>query len=456
MDKSKQLGAGRRFRKDYYGAVPARPMTLNYETFDLWEIREFLSFWQARKGSVERFWLSSQLMVARLAESAVDQTNKIIVEDASSLRVGMVIAIEGIDEENQQWAARVESIDGNEVTLDAEIGAFEYGATTMRELLLVHCEHTFLRLTWGTDEHFTAELAVREVPAERLAHEVPGQTIGALPLRKTLYTIFDREGFEECFTSHESDLQWDGKVFANYPISHGKIKSTITLSDSCTVSVQAIAGSPFVRFANVQTNDLRRLWCKIERVEIIDGEVTRVVRAYQGEFLKPRVDFTTGKMRLQCAAISRDLEKKCPQFKHQALCNWQLYGAGCGLIREDNQHTATVLVVDASLKMIKVDYAKGIHDPSIDTLVMGYVMIGAVKNTINGRIVNADGTLSLRLNDPKMPSVDDTITIQSGCDGLASTCRSFGNFDNWGGNKVAVGNLSLVQVTTTTGGGGKK
>ena len=464
MSKARQLGAGRRIRKAHYGAMPARELALKYETMSLEESLEFLQFWEARKGSVERFWVSGQLGVARVAEDGTQATDTVLVEDASGLSVGQFLCFE--DHVNEaSYVTKVVAIEGYEVTLSDAIGnenGWLMQHMAIRELLLVRCEHTFLKLTWDTDESFFADLKLREVPAELLALETPGQTIGALPIRKTLYTVYDADGNEWLYTSHESDLQWDGKSFARYPITHGAITSTINLSDNTKLSVEAIAGSPFMRFANVQTYDLRRLWCKIERVEIVAGAVTQVVKTFIGEFLKPELDLEKGRLKISCAAISRDLERKCPTFKFQRQCNWKLYSEGCGLSKDAWAFTETVLSVNESFNFFTIravatgsSWGRTTYPNRYYTYDKGYVTISGQRVSIRSVRLSGDTAL-IYLNGSTFPTVGSEVQIQSGCDGSQSICQKFGNYANWGGAITAPANLALVKVSSNLSGGGKK
>lgn len=59
--------------------------------------------------------------------------------------------------------------------------------------------------------------------------------------------------------------------------------------------------------------------------------------------------FDDSEARLACAPISEALRRPLPGLMFQALCNWPLYGAGCGVNRHDHVVATTVDSIDGAV-----------------------------------------------------------------------------------------------------------
>ena len=461
--ENRRLGSGRRLLKDYDGALPSRPQRVVIDTFDEFETFEFLGFWHTMKGAVERFWVESHVSPGRLAATTNGPSNQLELDTVDHLEVGSFLLIEDASLDSIRYSAQITAIDGNLITLDQVVGPEEGLVpiqTAVRELMLARFENTFLKLTWDTDQTFEVALEMREVKPELLQAEAIGQTLGALAIRTSLYTVTDKAGNAWHYTSYERDLEYNGETFVSYPIQHDAISAGIELNDSTRVRVEAIADSPFTRFFNVLSGEIDRLYVQIERVELdATGLVDSVKRSFFGEFVAP--EYTGNQLVISATMLSRDLDSRLPRMRFQRPCNYSLFRKGCNLVRNDWGFDGTVTDIDSNSGQITVT---GITRQNGDVVPAGLDAIaqwGSLE--VNGKkwtvvLASYDGSaLVMTLGGISgVPEVGASVVLQAGCSGSPTECQAFGNYLNFGGNLNADGNLSLIRVSSDVSGGGKK
>ena len=149
------------------------------------------------------------------------------------------------------------------------------------------------------------------------------------------------------------------------------------------------------------------------------------------------VEFENGQAVLSCQPITKGLTRSVPWQSYKALCNWPLYGPGCGVLRAG---FATVLptgpqFVDADI----------VRDNAFSTQPNGWYTNGylEVEQTRETRFVIAHTTNEIRLIYP-LTSFEPgmTVRVYAGCDRTEATCRSkFNNITNYlGFNRVPIVN----------------
>jgi hypothetical protein len=189
---------------------------------------------------------------------------------------------------------------------------------------------------------------------------------------------------------------------------------------------------------------------------------------FAGELTKTSID---GK-RLRITAISGGMffDRKVPRFYLQAGCNHAVFSPGCGLVAADWKHEATI--TNPGTEGYPYEFviggltrpAGGAVVGAVNAYAGGWAEIGypgglQLRAILASTAMSAGGEITLKFSsDPSpYPVAGLPITIYPGCDGRSVTCKSFGNFGNFGGHPfVPRGNPSLFKLSSDVGGGGKK
>lgn len=145
------------------------------------------------------------------------------------------------------------------------------------------------------------------------------------------------------------------------------------------------------------------------------------------------VDFENGEAVLSCQPVTKGLNRSVPWQSYKALCNWPLYGPGCGVLR--GAYT-TLLPTGPSFVSGDIVRDSTFALQTNDWYTNGYLEVEETRET---RYIVGHTTNELRLIYPLTTfAAGMTVRVYAGCDRTESTCRSkFNNIDNYlGFNRV--------------------
>lgn len=168
------------------------------------------------------------------------------------------------------------------------------------------------------------------------------------------------------------------------------------------------------------------------------------------------VEFENGQAVLSCQPIGKGLTRTVPWQSYKALCNWPLYGPGCGVLR-----TAFTTLLPTGPQFVEADI---VRDAAFATHPNGWYTNGylEVEETRETRFIISHTTNEIRLIYP-LTSYKPGMTVRfyAGCDRTETTCRNrFNNIQNYlGFNRVPTenpfntsfsGNGSTTSTSSTT------
>ncbi|MEM8550206.1 MAG: phage BR0599 family protein [Verrucomicrobiota bacterium] len=260
------------------------------------------------------------------------------------------------------------------------------------------------------------------------------------------------------------------RTFTNLAISHGKIKKTVTLSDSCTINAPVDMTGPFWKMA---MREIGTLVVKIQLVEVTAGQASAPQTVFVGNVLDAPLDGPVFKV--DCGphpALTRTL----PVRRFSTICEVPLFSEPCTLLRKDWTFTARWANVGGqglpytfTIDSITRDNGEALpHEYSNQNdFAWGYIIDAhGQRILINANTVLTNGamTLTLQAEPDIFPQVGETLRLVPHCDGRQVTCSmkfaqvegDGGNRLNYQGFKVADENLSLIRYATDNPSGGKK
>lgn len=168
-----------------------------------------------------------------------------------------------------------------------------------------------------------------------------------------------------------------------------------------------------------------------------------VLRYHRGDALAERVavfvgtvnsiEFENGEAILSCQPITKGMTRSVPWQSYKALCNWPLYGPGCGVLR-----TGFQTVLPAGPQFVSADI---VRDSAFAAQANGWYTNGyaEVVETRETRFIVSHTTNEIRLIYPfttYQPGME--VRFYAGCDRTEATCRTkFNNIPNYlGFNRV--------------------
>lgn len=149
------------------------------------------------------------------------------------------------------------------------------------------------------------------------------------------------------------------------------------------------------------------------------------------------IEFESGNAILSCQPITKGLTRSVPWQSYKALCNWPLYGPGCGVLR-----TAFQTILPTGPQFVDADI---VRDNEFSTKPNGWYTNGyaEVVDTRETRFIVSHTTNEIRLIYP-FTSYEAGMEVRfyAGCDRTEATCRTkFNNIQNYlGFNRVPTEN----------------
>jgi uncharacterized phage protein (TIGR02218 family) len=145
------------------------------------------------------------------------------------------------------------------------------------------------------------------------------------------------------------------------------------------------------------------------------------------------VEFENGQAILSCQPVTKGLTRSVPWQSYKALCNWPLYGPGCGVLR-----TAFQTVLPTGPQFVEGDI---VRDNAFSAQANGWYTNGYIEvvETRETRFIISHTTNELRLIYP-FTNYQEGMEVRAyaGCDRSEATCRTkFNNIANYlGFNRV--------------------
>jgi len=475
----RDLGPGRESASAIYPQEAERPVegliTLSGST----DIALFLAWWFQEGGNAAGHWTSSLAAPTRLVADSLAGATQLTVAAAGALQPELAILLH--TSYGPTEAARIASVAGNQVTLAAPLAnAWEADEAVLMPLMLARHARAVVELTFYSLGLAETRMAWREVSAEDVlpVDEVRGSTIGRLPERAWLYTLhMDRIGAvsTERFTSYEDDLVSAGEFFVSRPCDHSEIRQTIRLDrDEITLSLRWWPGCPLSAFLPGKLDTLVRL--VIEACEPKNGQGLNPRQRFNGQITG--VEFDGPYLQASAAGASSLFDRQVPALLFSRICNWDVYGRGCGLAKADWQFFAQVQSVVGTRLVLHNFTAPtgtgGVMPPGLNTQVDWFALgilargDGLSASFISRSSTFSAGILTVELDRSLSPQVipGATVSLVPGCDGRSATCRAyvavsnpegkFNNFARFGAFPEIPETNPVVQPMGTPTGGGKK
>lgn len=151
------------------------------------------------------------------------------------------------------------------------------------------------------------------------------------------------------------------------------------------------------------------------------------------EVVSSRFDANDGSCVLTARSVSKDLDRKIPWCVYSVNCNYVVYGAGCGVNREDYV-TVTNIVAGAGTDTISSpDFATaGSGNSAPDNWFQGGFVIHVASREIRFVVAHDNNSPDIKLRTPfRNLQNGDEVRAYPGCNRLRSHCGPrFDNLDN--------------------------
>lgn len=243
---------------------------------------------------------------------------------------------------------------------------------------------------------------------------------------QTLYR-FTYQGEAFRYTDAERPITFEGEVYTPLPIDRGAVTSSGTLDKAqlrievphnCAVSnlFRVFPPSDVVGLTIFQGHD------EEPTVEFLAAWVGRVLSGGRKGTLAT----------LTCEPIVTSMRRPGLRRRYQYGCPHVLYGAQCGVDREDFSVDAAITAVNGGTltfgsgwagSFVEADFVNGLCQVEMDgvTVLRTILRVDTVLNkiTVSGAIPGLVSGL--------------TVTLSLGCNHQMSGCTSFGNIKNFGG-----------------------
>lgn len=295
------------------------------------------------------------------------------------------------------------------------------------------------------------------LPTEAMAltGETPGVTMGGKPSRWFGYVVTDGTTTWR-FTSYESPIAGPGGTFEPRDMNHGTITEEINLQvNDCTLDFQNWAESPFTRLRNAHASPAltvaiyeglianpaaaQRIYTGTAQAPETTGSRWTVKLIGPGAILSVKGPHST--LQETCSATIGDA--RCKLNIAAVAITRTLVGAANGVAEFTNGSEETVS--DGR-------FAAGAAKRTLsDGTVQRYLIVDSYKLP-NGHLgCVLSGTIS-----PPQAAEEAGWVLEPGCPGTKSACQGFGNTLNFRGAwNLPKANPAMVAVKSTEGGGKK-
>lgn len=245
-----------------------------------------------------------------------------------------------------------------------------------------------------------------------------------------LYEVEMVNGLLLYVTSHDRQIEYDGKTYLAVPVQRGPISYHSNLQvDKVEVTIGIVGitvGEKVVTAAQMVKRDyLRNAHVRVLLVDFVALDDDKLL--FEG-WVTGGVSLNAGSLTLSVGSILDRLQQKFPKLIYSEFCQHRLFDARCSLVKGDYEATGTAGAgSDASIIYSAVF--------AFSAYAEGYWMRGEVKMTSGNNdlvsrsvIEHGDGYVRLINPFPESLAVGDTFSAWPGCDKKGETCVS--KFDN--------------------------
>jgi len=247
------------------------------------------------------------------------------------------------------------------------------------------------------------------------------------------WAVIRKDGKTYGFTDHDTDLEFDGLVFAaGTGLTANALEQSTGLSVDNTEALGALSSAAVTevdiqagRFDGAAVKAWLINWANTsERVLQFSGSFGEITRAVGG-------------FRAELRGLTETLNQ--PQGRvYQSSCSAVLGGAGCGFDRTSLGYSTEVTVESIDdAKLFSFSALEGFDDRWFESgrvVVLSGAAQGLVGVVKNDRLSSGGRTIELWESLRAEIDVGDQIRIEAGCDRRVETCRlKFDNFLNFQG-----------------------
>lgn len=448
-----QVGHGREPTSTYHPQDPARLVSASFSPYQWDELTRLLSFFHARRGQAQPFWLAHPLVECSLVAAADPYDTVLSVDDASLLGDNRYIFLAGV-------FASIASVDleANTVTLDDALGVDAPAGTPVATAVLARFSTPELELRFSTDSLAETRIDFIELGAEYYlpTGEILRESFADLPVIAYLYRFtraYPGQTIVNRYTSHERDLVLDGETFLARGIEHGAAKETIELEDvEAELKAPAFVGNPLHLFSPARLEV--PLYCEIVECQVgPDGTVLNPISRLYGQVsgAPRRGQFFTARVGSILGEVSDDV----PAFIVQKLCNVDLFSAPCGISEAAWTFTGTVDSISGhAVTLSSLVRVAGGGLPTIGDgwFASGRLWTGSGETYESRTIFNSTvgtGTVTLILSHPLNLTPGAPLYFAPGCGNTYAECvTKYDNRANFRGIPyLPLENPSLVAVS---------
>lgn len=423
----------------------------------------FEAFADSRFGQLQGFWLPCPLQAAAFAAAISPTQFKIVAEDLAATwneRPDQHLFFEFTD--GTQFAAKISDVtdsgDGTEtVTLAAALPQPLTADCRIQRLHYVRFNDDTEAASFLSEHSGTLKLSVVELPLE-----YTNAATGLQPVFLYHFWADTPVNNHWRYTSFAAPVVSNGKVFSNWPMSHGEIKQTTDgNSNPVDITAKPDVSHPFSLFANLPPG--KGLRCEILLAYLATPDNTKKIFTGFVDTLEDRgTEYVA-----HCLDRLAWLKTSLPRFLIGSTCNYILYEPNtCKVLRQFFETTVTLEeIVDGQLPVIRCSFIYSLNLNQYQTddwfrggiVETGFGLQYEIRSVLGSKWNGTE--LELTLNAPLIFAPPDAnLQLVTGCDHTVTACLTkFNNFDNFGAF-VAVPdqNLSLKGLNASVAQGNKK
>lgn len=283
---------------------------------------------------------------------------------------------------------------------------------------------------------------MREFPESYLGHEQTPHTVGAY-----CYAFTHPDGEKVCWTNFDRPLTLenlpghlgldDPQTFDPMQVKHAAVTQSDRFDSRGTTLTVASTDSRLRAY--FLTTPAVKLTCHVIRIAgmaIPEGGTLDYATA--GWIIESGVlsDFTFDSQHIGATITPEPMyiDRAIPRAYFERQCNWPLYGAGCGLNRDDWKFETTILAINRAQREVTCD---GLRDgAAADFYSAGHLAHGPTgqRLTVATSWQDAGNTVLKLWHWHHGLTVADAVTLFAGCRHTTDDCKTkFGNQANFGG-----------------------
>ena len=386
------------------------------------ELKEFISFFEDRKSSLQKFWLPVWMNSFELYEPVLENSDIIKIRPCS-------FSLTYLGHERIWMLLKDGSRIVRRVTSASDEGSYEeiridtpMDRTVTPEDLRVFGK--FILCRFASDE-LTVEyplpntsISVVKVRFVELLGEYEGEE-GTIHPFEELYDL-EWAGKLYLYTSYCKDIEWQQRYYQALPVKRGRLERNLNLFADQALEVTIRPTDELRRYLASLT--LQKLSLILRRLDLVSGEC-KVIFKGVAKGLSLNRDYLT----VSFAPLGSVFSYRIPRFVFQPLCNNTLFDSHCGLSRDSWRVWATLSEVSEDGCILK--------SPDFATKPDGWFVGGYVRWNFQYRLITEHSSDTVRIQSAfEGLQAGQKVEAFPGCDGSPATCKNkFNNLNNFSG-----------------------